>query len=44
MINATLLAHVILKPHVHPEDILGVGVLALVVIVVLSEIVRQRRS
>lgn len=31
---SSLFAHVILKPHLHPEDVLGVGVLLCAFVIV----------
>lgn len=39
-----LLSHVILKPHVHPEDILGIGVLCLAVAIVLLAMLWGRKE
>lgn len=37
-----IIAHVILKPHVHPEDILGIGVLCLAVGLVLLAVLWRK--
>jgi hypothetical protein len=41
--KSLLLAHVILKPHLHPEDILGVGVLLCAFIIVALAIGLRRK-
>lgn len=41
-----ILAHVILKPHLHPEEILGIGGIALIIwgLYRLASLVERRRK
>jgi hypothetical protein len=41
---SSIFAHVVLKPHVHPEDILGVGVLCIAAAVVLMAMTWRHRQ